>query len=82
MNPTGLIIIEEPHNSSSSKLVCPISYTDLMEYNESLLYSKESFLAYKIENIPFLNKENAFLMTHLLTDYKKYKKKTILSINN
>ena len=76
MNPTGLIIIEkEPHNSSSSKLVCPISYTDLMEYNESLLYSKESFLAYpKIENIPFLNKENAMLMTHLLTDYKKYKK--------
>ncbi len=76
LNPTGLIIIEkEQNNSNSANLVCPISHTELMKYNESLLYSKESFLAYPvIEGIPCLLKENSILATHLLTDYQEYKK--------
>lgn len=75
LNPTGLIIIEkETLFSNKSKLVCPISHTELIKYNESLLYSKESFLAYPIiDKIPCLLKENSILASHLLTDYKEYK---------
>ena len=75
LNPTGLIIIEKNAKSSNnSNLVCPISHTELMTYTDSLLYSKESFLAYPVlDKIPCLLKENSILATHLLTDYNEYK---------
>jgi ubiquinone/menaquinone biosynthesis C-methylase UbiE len=75
LNPTGLIIIEKTSNhSNNTNLVCPISHTELKRYNDSLLYCKESFLAYPIiEGIPCLLKENSILAAHLLTDYDKYK---------
>lgn len=75
LNPTGLIIIEKNQGkSNSSSLVCPITHTKLTPVNKSLLYSKQSFLAYPvIEEIPCLLTENAILAAHLLTDYKKYK---------
>ena len=75
LNPTGLIIIEKNATDTNDlNLVCPISHTELLKYNDSLLYSKESFLAYPIiDNISCLLKENSILTTHLLTDYKKYK---------
>jgi ubiquinone/menaquinone biosynthesis C-methylase UbiE/uncharacterized protein YbaR (Trm112 family) len=69
-NPTGLIIIEKQTSENSKpELVCPVSHTDLTSYNENLLYSKDSFLAYPvIDGIPCLLKDNAVLATHLLTD--------------
>lgn len=75
LNPTGLIIIEKrATGSNNSNLVCPISHTELLHYSDSLLFSKESFLAYPIiDKIPCLLKENSILATHLLTDYKEYK---------
>lgn len=75
LNPTGLIIIEKMATvSNNSNLVCPISHTGLVRHGDSLLYSKESFLAYPIiENIPCLLKENSILATHLLTNYENYK---------
>jgi len=81
LNPTGLIIIEKNVKSSNiPNLVCPISQTKLEEYNDSLLYSKDSFLAYPIiEGIPCLLKENSILATHLLTDYSEYKKEHNIS---
>lgn len=76
LNPTGLIIIEKKEMSSNKpNLVCPISRTKLLKHSDALLYSKESFLSYPIiEGIPCLLKENSILATHLLTDYKEYKK--------
>ena len=75
LNPTGLIIIDKNGtNSNNTNLVCPISQTELLKHSDSLLYSKESFLAYPIiEWIPCLLKENSILATHLLTDYNEYK---------
>lgn len=75
LNPTGLMIIEkESTDSNNSNLVCPISHTALNNYGDSLLYSKESFLAYPvIDGIPCLLNENSILATHLLTDYKEFK---------
>jgi ubiquinone/menaquinone biosynthesis C-methylase UbiE/uncharacterized protein YbaR (Trm112 family) len=75
LNPTGLIIIEKnAKRSNNSNLVCPISHTELITYTDSLLYSKESFLAYPVlDKIPCLLKENSILATHLLTDYNEYK---------
>jgi ubiquinone/menaquinone biosynthesis C-methylase UbiE/uncharacterized protein YbaR (Trm112 family) len=75
LNPTGIMIIEKSSSiSNDSNLKCPISLTELIKYNDSLLYSKNSFLAYPvIDEIPCLLKENSILATHLLTDYKKYK---------
>lgn len=75
LNPTGIMIIEKKSlNSNSPNLKCPISLTELIKYNDSLLYSKDSFLAYPvIDEIPCLLKENSILATHLLTDYNEYK---------
>jgi len=75
LNPTGLIIIEKNSKEiNEPKLVCPISKTALKKQNETLFYSKESFLAYPvIDEIPCLLKENSILATHLLTDYKQFK---------
>lgn len=76
LNPTGLMIIEKQKNTKKnhSSLVCPLTYTPLEKFNEHLLYSKESFLAYPIiENIPCLLKENSILATHLNTKYEEYK---------
>ena len=75
LNPTGIIIIEkESSNYNNPDLICPISLTKLTKYNESLLYSEHSFLAYPIiEEIPCLLKENSILATHLLTNYEEYK---------
>ncbi|MBO9153966.1 methyltransferase domain-containing protein [Chitinophaga sp. GCM10012297] len=75
LNPTGLIIIEKKETASGpSGLVCPISRTALVKHNESLLYSRESFLAYPvIDGIPCLLKENSVLAIHLLTEYDEFK---------
>lgn len=73
LNPTGLMVIEKKDaENNNSNLVCPISHTELMKYNDCFLYSKESFLAYPImDNIPCLLKENSILARHLLTDYSQ-----------
>ena len=75
LNPTGLIIIEKQATGlNNSNLVCPISHTELIKHSESLLYSKECYLAYPIiDEIPCLLKENSILATHLLTNYEEYK---------
>lgn len=75
LNPTGLLIIEKNVVTPNSlEMVCPISHSRLIKYDESLLYSKESFLAYPVINgIPCLLRENSILTTHLLTDYVEYK---------
>jgi ubiquinone/menaquinone biosynthesis C-methylase UbiE/uncharacterized protein YbaR (Trm112 family) len=76
LNPTSLMIIEKETTSfNNPKLICPISHTELIHYNDYLLYSEKSFLAYPVmEGIPCLLKENSILATHLLTDYSNYKK--------
>lgn len=76
LNPTSIIVIEkESSEYNSPDLKCPISFTDLTKYNDSLLYSADSFLAYPIiDEIPCLLKENSILAMHLLTDYDEYKK--------
>jgi len=76
INPTGLIIIEKKSESTNNcNLVCPITKTELIKYNDSFLFSKESMLAYPIlDSIPCLLKENAILATHLLVNYGEFKK--------
>ena len=77
LNPTGVIIIEKnnPKDKSHPQLVCPITHTALDKFNDHLLYSKDSFLAYPvIEKIPCLLKENSILATHLNTDFDDYKR--------
>lgn len=83
LNPTGIIIIEkEDVLSDSPYLICPVSKSELSKHSESLLYSKESYLAYPIiEEIPCLLKDNAILAVHLLTDYEKYKQENGIVIN-
>lgn len=73
LNPTGIMIIEKVDVSSNAPdLVCPVSHTGLIKYNESILYSTESFLAYPIlDEIPCLLKESSVLAIHLLTNYKE-----------
>lgn len=75
LNPTGVMIIEKKSSISNiPNLKCPISLTNLLKYNDCLLYSKDSFLAYPIvDEIPCLLKENSILATHLLTNYNEYK---------
>ncbi len=75
LNPTGIMIIEKKSSTSNGpNLKCPISLSNLLKYNDSLLYSKDSFLAYPvIDGIPCLLKENSILTTHLLTNYNEYK---------
>jgi ubiquinone/menaquinone biosynthesis C-methylase UbiE len=76
VNPTGLIVIEKkPKFETQCNLVCPITKTKLLKYNDSFLYSKEGMLAYPIlEGIPCLLKENAILATLLLTNYVEFKR--------
>lgn len=77
LNPTGLLIIEKNEtNTNKADFICPVTQTPLEYYSDSLLYSKESFLAYPIiDGIPCLLKDNSILATHLLTDYSEYKTK-------
>lgn len=76
LNPTGLMIIEKQNaaEKNDSDLVCPLTRTKLEKFNNHLLYSEASLLAYPIiENIPCLLKENSILATHLKTKYQDYK---------
>lgn len=86
LNPTGLMVIKkDAASTNTSKLVCPMSHTDLTPHTDCLLYSKDSFLAYPIlDKIPCLLKENSILATHLQTDYQEYKKKNdiVFSVDN
>lgn len=84
INPTGLMIIEKKIDEyNKPNLVCPISHTELINYNENILYSKDSFLAYPvIDNIPCLLKENSILASHLLTNYQDYKKQHNIILND
>lgn len=81
LNPTGLIVIKkEATSKTNADLRCPISRTELVKYNEALMYSKDSYLAYPvIDGIPCLLKENSILATHLLTDYEDFKKENGVS---
>lgn len=83
LNPTGLIIIEKRAKSiNKPTFVCPITHTDLAFYNNSILYSKESYLAYPIiDDIPCLLKENSILAAHLLTNYEDYKLQHDIAFN-
>lgn len=76
LNPTGIIIIEKKSTSTNKpELRCPITLSELINFNEALLYAKDSFLAYPvIDDIPCLLKENSVLASHLLTDYQEFKK--------
>lgn len=76
LNPTGLIVIEKLSSESNEpSLKCPITLTELTKLSDSLLFSKDSFLAYPIlDGIPCLLKDNSILAAHLLTDYSEYKK--------
>lgn len=82
LNPTGLMIIEkQAAHTNTPDPVCPISHTGLLRHGDSLLYSKDSFLAYPlIDGIPCLLKENSVLATHLLTDYGAFKKANNIDI--
>jgi ubiquinone/menaquinone biosynthesis C-methylase UbiE/uncharacterized protein YbaR (Trm112 family) len=78
LNPTGLIVIEKngtkESKPESSKLVCPISHTELIKHTDSFLYSRKSFMAYPVlEGIPCLLKENSILAIHLVNDYQEFK---------
>lgn len=83
LNPTGLIIIEKKASEDNQhKLICPVTKTDLIKYNDSFLYSQESYLAYPIlEGIPNLLKENAILATHLLTNFDDFLKKNNIALD-
>ncbi len=71
-----MIIEKQPSDFNKPNLRCPVSLTELNSYNDFLLYSKDSCLAYPIvEKIPCLIKENSILATHLLTNYDEYKVK-------
>ncbi len=83
LNPTGIIIIEKITTGIQNKpeVVCPISRKKLYKINNSLLYSKESCLAYPIiKNIPCLLSENSILASHLLTNYQKFKRQHNIDI--
>ncbi len=76
LNPTGLIIIEknDAQPKTGSNFVCPLTKTSLEKYDDHLLYSNESFLAYPVvDGIPCLLKENSILATKLKTDFTQYK---------
>ncbi len=75
LNPTGIIIIEKNSNQKNNPdLVCPITKTTLTKYNDNLLFSEQSYLAYPVVNdIPCLLPENAILAFHLKTDYDRFK---------
>lgn len=83
LNPTGLIIIKKNSITyNNPNLICPITHTELFNYSDSLLYSKEGFLAYPVvDGIPCLLRENSILATHLLTDYETYKKENDIVID-
>ena len=76
LNPTGLMVIEKNSlDFNKPDLRCPISLMELTKYSDSLLYSKNNFLAYPIiDEIPCLLKENSILASHLLTNYDEYRK--------
>ncbi len=76
LNPTCLYIIKKkPSDNHALHLRCPITKETLKQYNENLMYAENAGLAYPvIDGIPCLLKDNAILTTHLLTDYKLFKK--------
>ena len=77
LNPTGLLIIEkngDSHDDDHAQLVCPISKTALTNFDNNVLYSRESLLAYPIiKGIPCLLKQNAVLAAHFMMDYKTFR---------
>jgi ubiquinone/menaquinone biosynthesis C-methylase UbiE/uncharacterized protein YbaR (Trm112 family) len=75
LNPTGIMIIEKSANDFYDPiLVCPVSKTKLIRFNETLLYSQNSFLAFPIvDGIPCLLRENSILTSHLLSKFNELK---------
>lgn len=77
LNPTGLMIIEKNAGSAGGddvELVCPVSKSTLENYDNNVLYSSESLLAYPIiKGIPCLLKQNAILAAHFSMDYKNFR---------
>ena len=68
-----IVIKKEPNKSNHPVLVCPVTHSALENHNDSLLYSKDSMLAYPvIDEIPCLLKSNAVLAVHLETDYSEF----------
>ena len=76
LNPTCLYIIKKSQSENNAlHLICPITKEILKKYNENLMYAENAGLSYPvIDGIPCLLKDNAILTTHLLTDYKLFKK--------
>lgn len=78
LNPTGLIVIEKVGGLGTSALslpVCPITKTRLQPVGNTVLFSKDSLLAYPVlEGIPCLLSHNSILASHMLTDYQAFKK--------
>lgn len=74
LNPTALTIIRKSSEySNSPELICPYSKGPLSKINDQLYFSERTGLSYPIiEQIPCLNKDNAILTTHLLTDCDDY----------
>jgi len=74
LNPTAIIIIEKQSESSNGPdLVCPVTHSPLIPYNDSFLTTETGYITYPIlEGISCLLKENAILTTHLFTDYEKF----------
>ncbi len=68
-----IIIKKEVTFSNAPEVVCPVTHAELSRYSDSLLYSKESMLAYPvIDDIPCLLENNAILAVHLNTDYHEF----------
>ncbi len=67
LNPTGILIIEKKCTKTNVPvLLCPLTKTQLKNYNDEVLFSRESLLAYPIiKKIPCLLKENAIIATQL-----------------
>lgn len=84
LNPSGITIIEKlTAEENDCMLVCPATRKRLSEYNQNLLYSEESALAYPvINNIPCLLIENAILATHLKTDFQKFKEENNINFHS
>jgi ubiquinone/menaquinone biosynthesis C-methylase UbiE/uncharacterized protein YbaR (Trm112 family) len=79
LNPTGLLVLEKKNGSSVNdpNFVCPISKSMLTNFENHVLFSNESLLAYPIvKGIPCLLHQNALLATHFALDYQTFKKNT------
>lgn len=76
LNPTGLLVIKKNNSEKAvDTFACPVTNTVLSYYDQNIMFSKESYLAYPVLlGIPCLLKDNAILATQLLTSLDDYLK--------